>query len=217
MARLNTGERKTIRNAAIAGAAITTVATAAALGARHVMRERAVRPNLDVAWGEQPHFTKTPDGEKIDFSEYGDKGLKHHLAVLSLNHAELQARLKEDPAAHLAVALADNDGAWHTGLFRGAAEERLTQSPRDGAKRVIALRLGSHALDGGVYMGIVGDDGHFRTVKTEIEDVGPVGVIKHEYADLSIMTPPPEDLFLSADKQRYVPIADIALGTDQTL
>lgn len=217
MARLNTGERKTIRNAAIAGATVATIAAVAAYGTRRMLRERAVRPTLAVDWSGETKFTQAPEGERVDFTEYTDKGLKHHLAVLSLNSAELEARLQENPGGSLAVTVVSNEGGWHTGLFRGAAEERLSSSPRDAAQKVVALRLGNQALDGGVYLGVIGGDGGFNAVKTEVEDVGPVGLIKREYQDISIMTSPPEDLISSADKQRYIPVTDVVAGATDHL
>lgn len=210
MVRPKTSERHIVRDAAIVGAAVATGVAAAALGVRHAMRERAVRPDLDVDWDMQPRLTKLPEGEKVDLSEHGKKKLKHHLAVLSLHGAELDARIEEDVAVQLAIAIEGKDGAWHTGVLAGTAEERLIKSPRDPSNVVLAVRLGNQALEGGLHVGVLNGQGTFTAVKAEIEQIAVGTEIKHEYPGIAVMTPPPEDLRISVNSP--VPVTNTVIG-----
>ncbi|HSD55708.1 MAG TPA: hypothetical protein VLA92_00990 [Candidatus Saccharimonadales bacterium] len=178
----------TVRNAAIAGAGLATGAAAAFFGGRHMLRERAVRPTVDLDWDAYPAIEEAPAGKPVDFEDKSREGLRHHLAVLTINGNDLREKVAE--GARPAMAVEGDQGHWRIGVFPEGTE--FAPDPTGEPSSVIAVRIGNAALDRGVHLGTIGESGTFDSLETSVSDVDLGRNIRRQYPELDVVTVPGE-------------------------
>jgi hypothetical protein len=185
MARKNTGGH-TVRNAAIAGAGLATGAAATFFGGRNILRERAVKPTVELDWSA-PSAEDAPNAQPVDIESRSNKSLRHHLAVLSVNGTDLQTRLNEGHRP--AIAVEGKQGIWNIGAFPEGYE--MGQSPDDLQARRVAVRLGTSAVSRGVHVGTLGKDNGFVPLETHVGDVDLGRNIRKAYPEVDVIPAPP--------------------------